>query len=156
MELCAVMKPEISNEISIDKISKTLKIEWYNQQIEAGYFDQKEPIVDLNVFLFNLLDVKDFEIRLGFVTNTPKEVLLLIDYKNFHHVIKFKNVTNVLYNPKLELVIFESKNTEFYSQLSVSREGLFDLSSNDPISNYENSWLVVMGENLGLIEFKRD
>lgn len=147
------MKPQISNTVDVDKISEALGIKWQHQVIEDYCFDKPELITLENTYLFNLLEHDFLKIRLCIISDVPKEAQILFDFKNSSRSISFQDISRVLYNPKLRLVIFESKDSDSYSQLRIEHDGQFDLSISNPISNYKNSWLTFMGENLGLIEF---
>lgn len=148
------MKPEISDKLDVDKISETLGVKWQHQLIEDYCFDKPELITLENTYLFSLFEHDFLRIRLYIISNVPKEVQILINLENSSRSIRFQDISRVLYNPKLRLIIFESKGSDFYSQLRIEHDGRFDLSISNPVSNYKNSWLTFMCENLGLIEFK--
>lgn len=143
------MKPQISTIIDPNKLSECLGVKWSHEKIYDECFDKPELIILENTFSIRL----ENSIRLSFIIDLPNEVNLFIDNNKRASSIHFKNISQVLYNPKLKLVILESKNSEFFSQLRVDYSGNFDLSTQNPISNYANSWLSIMGENLQLIEF---
>ncbi len=149
------MKPEISNIIDVEKISKTLDIKWQNPEIEDSCSGKSEIIVFKDTYLFTLFELENdlLNVQLCVITDIPNEIQILFDYKNERGTITFREITKILYNPKLNLIIFESKHNDTYSQLRIAKSELFDLSVSNPISNYKNSWLTFMGENLGLIEY---
>lgn len=147
------MKPSISDSIDPNKVSEALGVNWLHQKIQDDCFDRPELISLENTYLFDLLDHQSLKIRLCVISDFPKEVQILFEFKGISSSIRFQNISRILYNPKLKLVIFESRDSDSYSQLRVERDGKFDISISNPISNYKNSWLTFMGENLGLLEY---
>ena len=147
------MNPLISDSIDPNKISEALGVNWLHQIIQDDCFDKPELITLENTYLFDLLDHHSLKIRLCVISDLTKEVQILFDFMGISRSIRFQNISRILYNPKLKLVIFESRDFDSYSQLRVERDGKFDLSISNPISNYQNSWLTFMGESLGLLEF---
>lgn len=148
------MKPEISDKVEVNKTSTTLGIRWEHEVIEDDCFDKPEVITLKNTHLFTLLKSNSATIRLCIISDLPSEICILLTHGSSSASIRFQNISKVLYNPKLKLIIFESKESENYSQIRVSHDGHFDLSTSNPNSNYKSSWLMFMAENLGLTEFK--
>jgi hypothetical protein len=143
-----------------DKITRILGPKWKN---EREFFGRNEKRVRIENRLF--LDLPG-KYRIFFTFSSPNkpgdsgdisvltsdasiEIKLIRVFKNFEYEIftlVFENITKIKYLYRQKIMVFESKQKDFYSQLWISSNGDFRARLNIPISMYEQgSWIDIMG-----------
>lgn len=129
-----------------DKISKILCIPW---NYKPGMVDSMDDNIDeqylideankSGTFEFTISSNKG-DVRLSFINFLRWNVMISCSHGSIH----FCNITRIAYISYKNLIIFESKTENEYSQLSINRQGSFTIMNAVPIKDYHlSSWCEI-------------
>jgi len=132
--------------IDPDKLAKILRVKWAHPRYTGGY-QQSEPEIDLEAYIFYWPN----GVNIYFSNNSPNQLIIrpAFEYLENNTYIKFKNITDVHYFEDNNLVVIESKNKKSFSQIAIFADSEFHIVINEPIANYQKSFVITYKNMLG-------
>lgn len=127
-----------------EKISQVLCTKWEHPKIPDENDEYKKVRYDTSSFIFNLPN----ELILSFNQHfQPASIQLSSNNKREIFTISFENINKVKYLFRYKILILESRQKDYFSQIWVSSEGIFRMRVGVPISDYESyAWTISMGD----------
>lgn len=127
-----------------DKVSRVLGVKWRHLRIPDEDGKDKKDRYDTSSFIYDLPNNLVLSFHSYF---SPYSVTLFSDKESELFNISFENITGVKYLFEYKVLILESKQRDYYSQLWISSKGVFRMRVGVSISDYnEYAWINSMGD----------